>query len=195
MLYPLNARIASQEKGLTGWTKPLTGYVRFALYNGVMGTARKSNHDKAEHDVPHQVLYRETLRANPPPILVTNQTMLEYMTIRREDRKILDASRGKLRWIVIDEAHSYIGSAAAELSLLLRRVMNAFDVTPDQVRFVATSATIGSADEAEAVASLQRLLSDPAGVPLERTHVVIGKPQPVDLSKVLTASEDRKSVV
>src|SRR3546814_5714089 len=80
-----------------------------------MGTARKSNRDKAEHESPHQVLYRETLRANPPPILVTNQTMLEYMTIRREDRPILDASKGKLRWIVIDEAHSYIGSAAAEL--------------------------------------------------------------------------------
>src|SRR3546814_11810956 len=68
--------------------------------------------------------------------------------------------------------------------------MNAFDVTPDQVRFVATSATIGSADDAEAVASLQRFLSDIAGVPLERTHVVIGKPQPVDLSKVLTASDE-----
>src|SRR3546814_19578601 len=101
--------------------------------------------------------------------------MLEYMTIRREDRKILDASRGKLRWIVIDEAHSYIGSAAAELSLLLRRVMNAFDVTHDQVRFVATSATIGSADNAEAVASLQSFLSDIAGVPLDRTTDVIGK--------------------
>src|SRR3546814_6680421 len=106
MLYPLNALIASQEKRLTAWTKPLTGDVRFALYNGLMGTARKSNRDKAEHDVPHQVLYSETLRANPPPILVTNQAMQEYMTIRREDRKILDASRGKLRWIVIDEAHS-----------------------------------------------------------------------------------------
>src|SRR3546814_8234629 len=68
--------------------------------------------------------------------------------------------------------------------------MNAFDVTPDQVRFVATSATIGSADDAEAVASLQRFLSDIAGVLLERTHVVIGKPQPVDLSKVLTASDE-----
>ena len=186
----LLARNPARGLRLTAWTKPLTGDVRFALYNGLMGTARKSNRDKAEHDVPHQVLYRETLRANPPPILVTNQTMLEYMTIRREDRKILDASRGKLRWIVIDEAHSYIGSAAAELSLLLRRAMNAFDVTPDQVRFVATSATIGSADDAGAVASLQRFLSDIAGVPLERTHVVIGKPQPVDLSKVLTASDD-----
>src|SRR3546814_6461037 len=191
MLYPLNALIASQEKRLTAWTKPLTGDVRFALYNGLMGTARKSNRDKAEHDVPHQVLYRETLRANPPPILVTNQTMLEYMTIRREDRKILDASRGKLRWIVIDEAHSYIGSAAAELSLLLRRVMNAFDVTPDPVRFVATSATIGSADDQKAREDFQRFLADIAGVPLERAHVVVGKPQPVDRSNVL----DRQGVV
>lgn len=190
MLYPLNALIASQEKRLTAWTKPLGSDVRFALYNGLMGTARKVNREKAEHEIPHQVLYRETLRANPPPILVTNQTMLEYMTIRREDRPILDASQGQLRWIIIDEAHSYIGSAAAELSLLLRRVMNAFDVTPDQVRFVATSATIGSADDAEAIASLQRFLADIAGVPLERAHVVIGKPQPVDLSKVLSSSDD-----
>src|SRR3546814_16326499 len=59
---------------------------------------------------PYTTLFRS-------PILVTNQTMLEYMTIRREDRPILDASKGKLRWIVIDEAHRYIGSAAAELSL------------------------------------------------------------------------------
>src|SRR3546814_3705725 len=29
MLYPLNALIASQEKRLTAWTKPLTGDVRF----------------------------------------------------------------------------------------------------------------------------------------------------------------------
>lgn len=190
MLYPLNALIASQEKRLTAWTQPLRGDVRFALYNGLMGTARKSNRDKAEHEIPHQVLYRETLRANPPPILVTNQTMLEYMTIRREDRPILEASRGKLRWIIIDEAHSYIGSAAAELSLLLRRVMNAFDVTPDQVRFVATSATIGSADDEKAREDLQRFLADIAGVPLDRAHVVVGKPQPVDLTKVLTASDD-----
>ncbi|MDT0575597.1 DEAD/DEAH box helicase [Croceicoccus sp. F390] len=190
MLYPLNALIASQEKRLTAWTKPLCGDVRFALYNGLMGTARKSNRDKAEHEIPHQVLYRETLRANPPPILVTNQTMLEYMTIRREDRPILEASRGQLRWIVIDEAHSYIGSAAAELSLLLRRVMNAFDVTPEHVRFVATSATIGSADDEKAQEDLQRFLADIVGVPLDRAHVVVGKPQPVDLSKVLTASDD-----
>ncbi|MBB3763441.1 DEAD/DEAH box helicase [Sphingomicrobium lutaoense] len=184
MLYPLNALIASQEKRLTAWTKPLKGDVRFALYNGLMKTARKAARDKAEQDVPEQVLYRETLRANPPPILVTNQTMLEYMTIRREDRPILEASKGKLRWIVIDEAHSYIGSAAAELSLLLRRVMEAFEVEAANVRFVATSATIGSADDREAILALQRFLADLAGVPLDRVHVVVGKAQPLDLKRL-----------
>ena len=63
-------------------------------------------------------------------------------------------------------------------------------MTPDQVRFVATSATIGSADDQKAREDLQRFLADIAGVPLERAHVVVGKPQPVDLSKVLTASDD-----
>lgn len=190
MLYPLNALIASQEKRLTAWTKPLKGDVRFGLYNGLMGNARKSRRDKDEHEIPHQILYRETLRANPPPVLVTNQTMLEYMTIRREDRPILDKSQGKLRWIVIDEAHSYIGSAAAELSLLLRRVMSAFSVDPANVRFVATSATIGSADDEKAIEELQRFLADIAGVPLERAHVVVGRPQKVDMEAALAAAND-----
>src|SRR3546814_20073096 len=37
MLYPLNALIASQEKRLTAWTKPLRGDVRLDLYQGLMG--------------------------------------------------------------------------------------------------------------------------------------------------------------
>ena len=41
--------------------------------------------------------------------------MLEYMLVRTEDRPLLDQSRGKLRWIVLDEAHTYIGSQAAEM--------------------------------------------------------------------------------
>ena len=71
--------------------------------------------------------------------------MLEYMLVRAEDRPLIDASHGKLKWIVLDEAHSLVGAAAAEIALLLRRVLLAFSVRPEDVRFVATSATIGSA--------------------------------------------------
>jgi ATP-dependent helicase YprA (DUF1998 family) len=181
MLYPLNALIASQEMRLSAWTRPLGQDVRFALYNGLMRSARAAKRQPEESKTPNQVLYRETMRSKPPPILVTNQTMLEYMTIRREDRSILDASQGKLRWIIIDEAHSYIGSAAAELALLIRRVLHAFGVMPEQVRFVATSATIGSSGDEQARTALRRFLADIGGVAPERVHVVLGHTQPVDL--------------
>ncbi len=180
MLYPLNALIASQQERLRRWTKPFDGKIRFALYNGQMADKRKGVRDKAEEDVPEQVLYRTTLRSNPPPILVTNNTMLEYLTIRKEDQPIIDASRGKLRWIIIDEAHSYVGSAAAEISLLLRRVLETFGVEASDVRFVATSATIGGSDEPARI-DLQRYLADLAGVALDRVHVVFGGREKVQL--------------
>lgn len=182
MLYPLNALIASQEERLRRWTSPFRGDIRFALYNGLMQDRRKFDRDRDERDHPEQVLYRTTLRADPPPILVTNNTMLEYMTIRREDRSIVEASRGLLRWVVIDEAHSYVGSAAAEISLLLRRVMDVFGVEPGQVRFVATSATIGGEGDAEK-SELKRYLADLAGVPESAVVVVFGKREQVVLGE------------
>jgi DEAD/DEAH box helicase domain-containing protein len=168
-LYPLNALIASQQDRLGKWTKLFGGKIRYALYNGEMPEDDK---DARERTIPEQVLCRRTLRSNPPPILVTNVTMLEYLTVRRKDRPILDASRGKLRWIILDEAHSYTGSNAAEIALLLRRVLLSFDVTPDQVRFVATSATIG--EGADVTEELRRFLRDVSGVAEERVHVVVG---------------------
>ena len=47
-------------------------------------------------------------------------------------------------------------------------------MTPDQVRFVATSATIGD-PEGEAGLRLRRFLADVAGVSLKRVHLVVGQ--------------------
>jgi hypothetical protein len=101
--------------------------------------------------------------------------MLEYMLVRAQDQPIITASRGQLKWIVLDEAHSLVGAAAAEIALLLRRVMLAFDVSPDNVRFVATSATIGSGENMRR--QLQRFLSDVAGVRDEQVTVIEGARQ------------------
>lgn len=180
MLYPLNALIASQEERLRQWTRPFGGRIRFGLYNGLMPDRRKLDRDRDESATLEQVLYRTTLRADPPPILVTNSTMLEYMTIRRQDKPLVDRSRGMLRWIIIDEAHSYVGSAAAEISLLLRRVLQTFQVKASDVRFVATSATIGGSDD-RAKRDLQQYLADLAGIDLHRVHVVFGERDPVPL--------------
>ena len=78
-LYPLNALINSQKERLDAWTKPFGNKIRFCLYNG----NTKESAEPRDKDQPNQVLSRELLRKEPPPILLTNATMLEYMLVRR----------------------------------------------------------------------------------------------------------------
>ncbi|MGR5220266.1 DEAD/DEAH box helicase [Vibrio parahaemolyticus] len=177
-LYPLNALINSQRDRLAAWTHELGADVKFCLYNG----ETKENVPAAKQRIqPNQQLSRKALRSDPGQILVTNATMLEYMLVRQKDEPILAKSKGKLRWIVLDEAHTYIGSQAAELSLLLRRVMHGFDVTPDQVRFVATSATIGGKDSDT---ELKAFLADVAGVDISQVYLVKGHREVSSLSEL-----------
>ena len=168
-LYPLNALINSQRDRLRAWCNGFGDDIRFCLYNGE--TPETVSADRQRRAGAEQ-LSRSLFRESPAPVVVTNSTMLEYMLVRLEDRPIVEKSRGKLRWIVLDEAHTYIGSQAAEIALLLRRVLHRFEVDPSDVRFVATSATFG--DE-NAEGDLQRFLADVSGAPLARVHVVSGK--------------------
>ena len=168
-LYPLNALINSQRDRLRAWCGGFGQDVRFCLYNG-----ETPEHAKAADasQAGAEQISRQQLRADPPPVLVTNATMLEYMLVRTEDAPVVERSQGQLRWIVLDEAHTYIGSHAAEMTLLLRRVLHRFGAVPADVRFVATSATIG--DEG-AKQDLKRFLADLSGAPTERVHVVTGE--------------------
>ncbi|PSV27995.1 DEAD/DEAH box helicase [Photobacterium sp. GB-72] len=178
-LYPLNALINSQKERLSAWTRGFEGKVRFALYNGETPTQAPSkaisNASFSKNTAPELVTNRKEIWSSPPPILVTNATMLEYMLIRQQDEDILAKSQGKLKWIVLDEAHTYVGSQAAEIALLLRRVMHAYNVEPKDVRFVATSATIGDKNKQEETnRDLQRFLAKVAGVLPEQVEVVNG---------------------
>ncbi len=176
-LYPLNALINSQQERLDAWTRAFGEDIRFCLYNGKTeqdeSKARKFRRDSPDKYGLNQILSRETLRKEPAPILMTNATMLEYMLVRQIDSPILEISRNEksLRWVVLDEAHTYVGSQAAELSLLIRRVLLAFGKHSEEVRFVATSATIADKDAEE---RLQHFLANLAGVRLEQVVVIGG---------------------
>lgn len=185
-LYPLNALIQSQRERLNAWTSRFDDGVRFCLYNGLTpNKVKQEQRDKS----PNEVVDREVLRAAPPPVLVTNPTMLEYMLVRAQDAPILDASKGKLEWVVLDEAHTYIGSQAAELALLLRRVLHAFDVKADNVRFVATSATIGG-EPGKSAEELRGFIAKLAGVSVDRVHVVSGARSIPALPNIAAGSND-----
>lgn len=171
-LYPLNALINSQQERLDAWTRGFGQRIRFCLYNGkTEESAYRVRKEQAQR--PNQILSREELRRTPPPLLMTNSTMLEYMLVRQVDEPILEISREQqsLRWIVLDEAHTYVGSQAAEISLLLRRVVQAFGRNPEQIRFVATSATIAGKDSQS---QLRHYLASLAGVPLAQVEVITG---------------------
>ena len=143
-LYPLNALMQDQKERLGECCQTLG--LKFAVYNSSL----EENQARVPSRFPAaEVMTRERVRtydnnnASCPQILLTNPSMLEYMLVRDNDNPIFNRSQGALRWIVIDEAHTYTGSAAVELAYLIKRVLQAFGVTRDQVRFVCTSATIG----------------------------------------------------
>lgn len=169
-LYPLNALMDSQRKRVAAWCKALKPQVTFAIYNG---DTEESSNNQEDRDAYPELISRDAIRETPPQILFTNPTMLNYMLLRNKDRTILEKSEGKLRWILLDEAHTYTGSAAAELALQLRRVLQAFNVTVDQVNFAVTSATMS--DSAEDQSRLKTFVSQLTGKKPEDIVIIGGQ--------------------
>lgn len=173
-LYPLNALMEDQKDRLQ---ELLDGTnLRFAVYNGNLpnddGASASTPKLKAQlrrqvaeerHKYPNIVPTRQELWRNPPEIILTNPTMLEYMLLRNRDQHLF--SPKTLRWIVIDEAHTFTGAGAAELAMLIRRVLDAFDIqNPDDIRFATSSATIGNATSfAQKNASIVKFIQDITG--------------------------------
>lgn len=171
-LYPLNALMKSQQKRIHAWCDALPNKITYAIYNG--DTAETASQASVKATYP-QIISRKQIRQTPPQILFTNPTMLNYMLVRSDDKSILEKSRGKLKWILLDEAHTYTGSAAAELALQLRRVLDAFGVTIDQVNFAVTSATIGNENDPSTEYRLKKFVSQLTGKPFESVVIVGGK--------------------
>lgn len=190
-IYPLNALIESQQERLRRFTQDFKGKVRFVLYNSSLPDTKKKTPETFEH--PEEVFDRVSMRQHPPQLMLSNPSMIERMLLRRQDRDMVQKTRAAkcFRWVVIDEAHTYVGAKAAELALLLRRLMNVFGVSPRDVHFGLTSATVDAAD-AKACEGLKAFLKDLSGTAESNVHLILGKrelPNAVDLA----ALSDRAS--
>ena len=172
-IYPLNALMKSQQKRIHAWCEALPEKVTYAIYNG--DTEKSDLNERRTGPYYPQLITRPQIRRTPPQILFTNPTMLNYMLVRAEDREILEKSRGKLKWILLDEAHTYTGSSAAELSLQIRRILDAFGVDKDEVNFAVTSATIGDEKDPKTIKKLKKFVSQLTGKRPEEIEVIGGK--------------------
>jgi hypothetical protein len=102
--------------------------------------ARYTGQEKSEE--------RDQIARNPPDIILTNFMMLELMMTRQDevDKTIVRAAHG-LKFLVLDELHTYRGRQGADVALLVRRVRAALN--PD-LQCVGTSATMATEGTPEA---------------------------------------------
>ena len=150
IIYPMNALANDQMKRMRALLKHATA-IRFGIYNGntphkkqtALNDYRKTHKDAAGtplDPLPNELISREEMQDEPPHILITNYSMLEYMMLRPKDDKVF--SGAKLQYIVLDEAHIYKGATGIETSMLMRR-LRARISRPESVQYILTSATLG----------------------------------------------------
>ena len=158
VVYPMNALANSQwgelEKFLCHGYPDGKGPVTFELYTG-----QQSDEDK------------NRIMSNPPDILLTNYVMLELILTRPDERRTLVQAAQGLRFLVLDELHTYRGRQGADVAMLVRRVRDA--LMADDLQCVGTSATLagpGTFEEQRAkVAEVATLLF---GDEVQPEHVV-----------------------
>ena len=170
ILYPMNALANDQLKRLR---QLLAGTdITFGRYTGDTKPSPEEAIKKWKSENPGQeklrneIISREAIRENPPNILLTNYSMLEYLLLRPDDAPLFGSVFGaNWRHIAIDEAHIYTGALGTEIAYLIRRlkarIASEVGFMP-KLHCYATSATIGSDEDVPNVAKFaQGLFGEP----------------------------------
>jgi hypothetical protein len=156
VVYPMNALANSQRNELRkflgngGDGRPP---VTFEVYTGQEKEAEKAR-----------------ILADPPDVLLTNYVMLELILTRLKERPLV-AAAADLRFLVLDELHTYRGRQGADVSLLVRRVRERMG--GDRLQCVGTSATLAGAGSWDAQRQeVARVASQVFGAPVAPVHVI-----------------------
>jgi ATP-dependent helicase YprA (DUF1998 family) len=105
IIYPMNALANSQKQELEKFINPhhksSANNISFRCYTG------------QENDAE-----RQEILANPPDIILTNYVMLELILTRPDETPLVSASKN-LKFLVLDELHTYRGRQGADVAMLL----------------------------------------------------------------------------
>ena len=143
IVYPMNALANSQMEELEKFLKLVAPArpITFARYTGQDG-------DEA----------RRAVAAEPPDILLTNFMMLEYLMTRQDeiDQQVIGHCQG-LKFLVLDELHTYRGRQGADVALLVRRIRAL--LAPDGLQCIGTSATMASGTDDDRRSAVAKVAS------------------------------------
>jgi len=169
-LFPLKALEQDQLKQLQELTSRLPNPKRFqaVVYDG----------DTPENE-------RRQIRSSPPRFILTNPEML-HLTISGFHRSWGDFLKN-LKFIVIDELHSYKGIFGSHMSQIFRRLDRICEHYGSHPQYICCSATIANPVElAENLTGKRFQLIDKSGAPMAKRHFVFLNPE---VSPYTTASK------
>jgi DEAD/DEAH box helicase domain-containing protein len=146
IIYPMNALASDQARRIAGLVASVPAFSKLRVGLFVGGVTKPGD---GQVMTPTGVITdRETMRKQPPDILLTNYKMLDYLMLRPGDRALWERNGPQtLRYVVVDELHTFDGAQGTDLALLLRRLRARLKVPQDQWVCVGTSATLGNAQD------------------------------------------------
>ena len=154
IMYPMNALASDQAKRLaeTIWNDPrLKGKVTAGLFVGEGVNAQDYPRDMGEN---HIIENRNAIIDTVPDILLTNFKMLDYGLMRQEFMPLwkgnIDTEEKVLRFIVLDELHTYDGAQGTDVANLIRRLKLKLNLPKASLCPIGTSATIGNGEDSKA---------------------------------------------
>ncbi len=140
VVYPMNALAADQLDRIR------TGLMDFPdlTFGRFVGPTKQTTREAEQTNggqpfLPNERPSRDAIVENPPHILITNYAMLERLLLLPVWAPLFT---GQLKWLVMDEVHSYDGTKGLEIGMLLRR-LKIRTASSTGVRCIAASATLG----------------------------------------------------
>ena len=168
IIYPMNALASDQAKRIAEliWTSPeLKGNVTAGMYVG--GHEEHPARMMSETGI---ITDHKTLLGNPPDILMTNYKMLDYLLVRPKDAALWKENKSDtLKYIAVDELHTFDGAQGTDLACLLRRLKFRLSTPGGYVCCIGTSATMGSRENGK---SILQYAGEIFGEPFEEDAVV-----------------------
>ncbi|MCB9745629.1 MAG: DEAD/DEAH box helicase [Alphaproteobacteria bacterium] len=168
LIYPMNALATDQARRFAQavHADPRLEGLRVGLYVGGAGSTTAMGPEQVIED-------KQTLRANPPHVLLTNYKMLDFMLLRPDERALWAPSGPEtLRYLVIDELHTFDGAQGSDVACLIRRLKARLGTPEGRLICAGTSATIGSAADPETFRRLCDFAETVFGEPFSPEHVV-----------------------
>lgn len=169
LIYPMNALATDQAGRIARFIaqRPALAGLRVGLYVGGQEQDGGTRVMSAESVITH----RDSMRGSPPDILLTNYKMLDFLLLRPEDRELWRFNGPEtLRYLVVDELHTFDGAQGTDLACLIRRLKARLHTPAGGLCCVGTSATLG--DDAASLEHLLRYASEIFGEDFDNEAVI-----------------------